>query len=159
VPQVDPADAAARRFLAYHEQMRQMSAQDLAQELTRLNAQVAATASAASPALVLELAAVLGQARSVGANGGDLGRAIALLDPLIKSSAPELKPWQPLARLLQARYIEQRKAEDLAERNAVQLREAQKNVQQLNEKLEALKAIERSLNARPVGAPASTPAK
>jgi hypothetical protein len=156
-PEVDPTDAATRRFLGFHEYIRQMPAPELAQEISRLSGQVQATATAASPAVVLELALALSQQH----NGSDLGRAIALLDPISRSSAAELRPWQPLARLLQARVVEQRRLEEQVDRQGAQLRDAQRNVQQLNEKLEALKAIERSLNARPpqAPAPASMPSK
>jgi hypothetical protein len=151
-PQPDPADAVARRLLAYHEQLRQFSPPELAQDITRLNAMIAANTSAASPSMVLELALAL----SVTRNPGDLARAVTLLDPLVRSTAPELAPWQPLARLLMGRLADQRRLEDQLERQSAQLRDAQRNLLQTNEKLEALKAIERSLNARPAGA-ASTP--
>jgi len=152
-PQVDPADAVARRLLAYHEQLRQMSPAELGQELTRMNALVAANAQSASPSVVLELSLALAQSR----NNGDLARAAALLDPIVKSSNPDLAPWQPLARLLSARFIEQRKLEEQLERTNVQLREVQRNLTQTNDKLEALKAIERSLTARPPSAPVKPP--
>jgi len=154
VPQVDPADAAARRLLAYHEQLRQFTPAELAQEVTRLNAMISANASAVSPSMVLELALALAQTR----NNGDLARAVTVLDPLVRSSAPELAPWQPLARLLMARLADQRRLEEQLERQSAQLRDAQRNLQQTTEKLEALKAIERSLNARPGGTPSAAPA-
>lgn len=155
-PPPDPADLAARRLLAYHEQLRQMSPPDLASEISRLNGVVSATATAAPADAVLELALALAQQR----NGGDLSRAIALLEPITKSSAPELAPWQPMARLLLARVVEQRRLEDQLAREIAQRREQQRTLQQLNEKLEALKAIERSMTTRPPGsgtAPSGTP--
>jgi hypothetical protein len=148
VPPPDPADVAAKRLLAYHEQLRQMSATDLANEITRLGAVVSATATAAPADAVLELSLALAQQH----NPGDLARAVALLEPISKSSAPELGPWQPLARLLLGRVLEQRRLEDLLAREATQRREQQRSLQQLNEKLEALKAIERSMTTRPSGA-------
>ena len=156
IQQPDPADAAARRFLAYHEQIRQMSPNDLGSEINRLNGVVSATATAAPADTVLELALALSQQH----NGGDVARAIALLEPLTRSSAPELQPWQGLARLLLARVSEQRRLEDLLEKQNQQRREQQRSLQQLNEKLEALKAIERSMTTRPAGAsvaPVSSP--
>lgn len=152
-PQVDPADAAARRLLAYHEQLRQMSPAELGQELTRMNALVAANAQSASPSVVLELSLALAQSR----NNGDLARAAVLLDPIVKSTNPDLAPWQPLARLLSARFVEQRKLENELERQGAQLRDAQRNLTQTNDKLEALKNIERSLTARPPSAPVKPP--
>jgi DNA repair exonuclease SbcCD ATPase subunit len=144
----------ARKLLAYHEQLRQWSPAELGQEVTRLNAFVAANASSASPSLVMELSLALAYTR----NNGDLARAVVLLDPIVKSIQPELQPWQPMARLLQARFAEQRRLEEQVERLNAQLRESQRNLQQTNDKLEALKAIERSLTPRPPSAPAPLPA-
>ncbi|MBC7955050.1 MAG: hypothetical protein H7Y33_04150, partial [Cytophagales bacterium] len=124
---------------------------DLANEVTRLSGVVSATATAAPADTVLELSLALAQQR----NPGDLARAVALLEPISKSSAPELAPWQPLARLLLGRVVEQRRLEDQLTREATQRREQQRSLQQLSEKLEALKAIERSMTARPPGANAS----
>jgi hypothetical protein len=148
-PPVDPADAAARRLLAYHDQLRQLSSGELSQEVTRINATIAANAQAASPAQVLELALALVQNRA----SADVNRALSVLDPLVRSTAPELAPWQPLARLLMARLSDQRRMEELLERQTNTLRETQRNLLQTSEKLEALKAIERSLNAKPGKAP------
>jgi hypothetical protein len=139
---VDLADAAARRLLAYQEQLRQLPAGELGAELTRQNAALAASGNA--PAVALELSLVLAQTR----NPADTQRALALLDPIARTPTLEQQPWQGLARLLLVRLVEQRRLEEQLERQAGQLRESQRNVQQLNEKLEALKAIERSLNSR-----------
>ncbi|MBX3620211.1 MAG: hypothetical protein KF891_09540 [Rhizobacter sp.] len=155
-PAPEPGDVAARRLLAYHEQIRQLSPPDLANEVNRLGAVVSATATAAPADAVLELALALAQQH----NPGDLARAVALLEPITKSSAPELAPWQPLARLLLGRVTEQRRLEDQLAREVAQRREQQRTLQQLNEKLEALKAIERSMTARPpvvAPAPAGAP--
>ena len=145
----DFADAAARRLLAYQEQLRQLPAGELGAELTRQNAALAASGNA--PAVALELSLVLAQTR----NPADTQRALALLDPIARTPTPEQQPWQGLARLLLVRLVEQRRLEEQLERQAGQLRESQRNVQQLNEKLEALKAIERSLNSRAVPPAAS----
>lgn len=146
-PRPDPADVAARRLLAYHEQLRQMPVSDLANEITRLNGVVSVTPTAAPADVVLELSLALAQQR----NPGDLARAVVLLEPITKSSAPELAPWQPLARLLLGRVAEQRRLEDQLAREVTQRRDQQRTLQQLNEKLEALKAIERSMTTRPPG--------
>lgn len=152
-PRTELADAAARRLLAYQDQLRQLPAGELGAELTRQNAALAASGNA--PAVALELALVLVQTR----NPADTQRALGLLEPIARNPAPEQQPWQGLARLLLARVAEQRRLEDQLERQAGQLRESQRNVQQLNEKLEALKAIERSLNNRaaPPAASAAQP--
>ncbi|MET0381986.1 MAG: hypothetical protein ABW032_01045, partial [Burkholderiaceae bacterium] len=89
---------------------------------------------------------------------GDVARAQVLLDQVLRNNAPQADPWRALARLLAYRLGEQRRAEDLADRVAQQLRDTQRDSQrkldQVNDKLEALKAIERSLNTRPGSAPA-----
>lgn len=116
----------------------------------------------AGGAVLLEQALVLAQSR----NPADTARALAMLEPLARSPSPEQQPWAPLARLLIGRIGEQRRLEEQLERQAGQLRDSQKTVQQLNEKLEALKAIERSLTQRaappppapPPSAPAAAPA-
>lgn len=134
----EPTDAAARHVLAYFERVRVMPPAELHKELTRL------AETPTTPAAVMEQAIALGFTR--GPN--DIQRALALLDALLKSTAPDVTPWHPLARLLQSRYQEQRRVEDLLDRQNQRLLEAQRRLDQLNEKLEALKAIERSLAPR-----------
>jgi hypothetical protein len=140
---LEATDEAARHVLAFHDRLRALSAAELAQELARLNA------APGGPATTMETALALGQTR----NNGDLGRGLALLDSLLRINTPEVLPWQPMARLIAARYTEQRRLEEQLERLNGQLRDSQRDSQrkidQLNEKLEALKAIERSLTVRP----------
>lgn len=150
-PQAPPpqADAAVRDLLAFHDRTRQLAPQDLAAELARLND------APPGPRTTLQLALLLGQTRS----NGDTARALMLLEPLLRSTAPEAAPWQPLARLLASRFAEQRRLEEQIERQNQQARDNQRKLDQLNEKLEALKAIERSLTTRPpAGGAASAPA-
>jgi hypothetical protein len=144
---VKPEDQIARRLLAYHEQVRLMAPADLAGEITRLNAALAAVEAASPPDILLDLSLALAQQH----NPGDLARAAGLLDPLTQAATPELLPWQPLARLLAGRIAEQRRLDDQVERQSAQLRDTQRNMQQLTEKLEALKAIERSMIKHPAG--------
>lgn len=138
-----PEDLAARRLLAWHERLRTLPAAELAREQARLQ-------NPAGPAEVLELALLLGQVRAP----GDLQRALALLDPLVRDNG---SPLAPLARLLQSRLAEQRRLEDLAERQAQQIRDQQRRIEQLGQQIEQLRAIERSLGSRPPPA-ASAPA-
>ena len=78
-----------------------------------------------------------------------------LLDPLLRDD-PAHAAHSALARLLHARLTEQRRLEEQTERQAQQLREQQRRLDQLNQQLDALRAIERSLGSRPA-APASAP--
>ncbi|CAN5788616.1 hypothetical protein BH11PSE8_BH11PSE8_08010 [soil metagenome] len=146
VPEVSPADTAARNFFAYFDRARQMAPSELGREFQRLDPPTNAAA-------VLEMATALGQTR----NPSDTVRALGLLEPLLKSTDPQMAPYQPLARLLAARYNEQRRLEDHIERQNQQLKDSQRKQEQLQQQLEALKAIERSLTARRSAA-ASAPA-
>lgn len=143
-PSAEPTlETAARAFYSYFDRIRQMQPAELAREFVRLD-------QPSNPGSVLELALALGQTR----NPNDTVRALATLDPLLRSTDPQLAPWRPLARLLALRYNEQRRLEEQIERQNQQLRDAQRRQEQLAQQLEALKAIERSLVNRP--APAST---
>lgn len=149
---VNAADQAARRLLAYHERLRQMSPTDVAAEVSRLNAVVSA-ADPASPDDVLALALALVQEH----NAGDLARASSLLEPLAQDASPTPEPWQPLARLLLGRVSEQRRLEEQLDKMTAQRRDTQRAIQQLTEKLEALKAIERSMTGHPAAASPPVP--
>ena len=144
-----PADASepALRVLAYSDRVRTMSAAELSQEVTRLN-------HAAAPADQLQLALVLSQLRQL----PELIRAQEQLTRLLANTSPEAQALHPLARLLAARYGEQRRLEDLLERQNQQTREIQRRLEQTNERLEALKAIERSLTSRSPAPAAAPPA-
>ncbi len=139
-----PSDLASRRALADHEQLRNLPPNELAQEIVRLSALPPA------PDTSIDLAMALLLTR----NGGEQNRAIGLIEPLAKGAKPESEPWQPIARLLLARLQELRRLEDLLDRRNQELRDSQRDVKQLNEKLEALKAIERSLAPRPTSSAA-----
>ena len=140
-----PSDLASRHALAVHEQLRGLPPHELAQEIARLSALPPA------PDTSIELAMALLLTR----NGGEQNRAMALVEPLAKGATAESEAWQPIARLLLARLLELRRLEDLLDRRNQELRDSQRDVKQLSEKLEALKAIERSLAPRPTssGAP------
>jgi hypothetical protein len=144
-----PSDQAARRLLAYHEQLLGKSPEDLLAEVARLDAQTAG--AAASPDQALDLALVL----SMEHNPGDLARAADLVEPIANGTSPDLQPWLPIARLLAGAIAEQRRLEEQLATQAAHNRETQHTIQQLTEKLEALKAIERSMTARVAPSPAN----
>lgn len=78
----------------------------------------------------------------------DTARALGLLQRVAASSAPEAIELRPLARLLAGRLHEARRLEDQTDRLAQQLRESQRRIDVLNDRLEAMRAIERSLTPR-----------
>lgn len=79
----------------------------------------------------------------------DLGKALGLLDGILKSSDPAALPFHPLARLLADNYLERTKLEGQQEKQGLQLKESQRKVVELQEKLDSLADIERTLTPRP----------
>ena len=145
IPSVPPADAvplpdkdAVVRVLAYFDRIRNQSAAELSQEVARLG-------NPYVPANQLQLALTLGQLRQT----PELVRAQELLTRLLANPDAEAQVLHPLARLLAARFGEQRRYEDLLDKQTQQTREVQRRLDQTHERLEALKAIERSLTSRP----------
>ncbi|HET7834514.1 MAG TPA: hypothetical protein VFL43_01795 [Variovorax sp.] len=131
-------------MLAYADKVRPLGAPELAAELNRLGDLVE------TPAVQMQMAIVLAQTRVP----ADLGRASGLLQRVISNPSADALPLQPLARTLAARYAEQRKVEDDRDKLAQQLRDSQRRIDQLNDRIEALRAIERSFS-RPNPAPAA----
>ncbi len=155
-PEPDPtalADAATRQVLAAHERLRQLSAAELAREYLAAAERPLAPGPDAAAAMERALLLVLVNRPQA----GDLARATALLEPHAKTPGP----WRPVAQLLLARVQEQRRLEEQIDKQGQQLREQQRRIEQLASQLEALKAIERSLNnprpATPAPAPRSAP--
>ena len=147
-----PAPEAVARVLNYFERVRTMPTVELNQELARL----AAPGEANLPASQVQLSLVLSQLRQL----PELIKAQELLARVLANAGPDAQPLHPLARLLAFRYGEQRRLEDQLEKERQQTREVQRKLDQTNERLEALKAIERSLTTRPPPppAPAQVPA-
>ena len=148
-PPREAQDLAARHLVATQDRLGALNTADLTAEASR-NADPANVEAVMDQALAL----------SMTHNPGDLGRAQGLLDLVLRNNTPQADAWRGLARVLAFRLGDQKRAEDNAERSAQQLRDAQRDAQrkldQANDKLEALKAIERSLNTRQAP-PASAP--
>jgi len=94
------------------------------------------------PYLRLRQAIRLGQAKPP-----ELPRALNLLEGVMNSDHPAAAGLAPLAHLLHDQYGERLRLEQ-------RLREAQRHGDELQQKIDALSAIERSLPARPRSAPA-----
>lgn len=156
-PPVDPltpADHAARQLLAWDETRRVMTEEQRRQEQARLEQGLPA------PASTLELALLLAEG-----NEAERARSLVLLQSLAGEAVPE--PWRRLALLLlpawQKADTEQRSLHERLEQQGQQLKESQKKneqlndrIGQLNQKLEALKAIELSIPNRPASPDAPT---
>ena len=139
-----PAKDLLRDTLAYADRALDASATTLAREMARLS-----VPDDTKPARHLRLALLLTQTRQP----ADTARALGLVQrTLADANAQDL---HPLARLLEARLTHQRRLEEQLERQGQQLREAQRRNVQLSERLEAVRAIERSLQTRPAPAAAS----
>ena len=141
----------AAAMLVYAEKLRPLGNQELAAEISRLGD------PGDTPFTQMQLALALAQTRVP----ADLARALGLLQRVIGNSSPDAQPLHPLARALASRYAEQRRVEDDRDRQAQLARDAQRRIDQLNDRLEALRAIERSFtrpNNGQAPAPAATPA-
>ncbi len=147
-----PSDAIpVLQVLAQTDRTLRMAPAELAKEIARLGE--AEDASVETPLL---LATALAQTRQP----VDTARALGLVQRVMSNTTAAAQALHPLARLMESRLLQQRRLEDQLERQGQQLREAQRRNDQLNERLEAVRAIERSLTTRPAplpAAPASPP--
>lgn len=132
---------AVVRMLAYADRVRLMPPAELGQEVSRL-------ANPSTPLEQLQLALALSQLHQL----PELIRAQELLARVLGNTGAQTL--HPLARLLAARYGEQRRLEEQLDRQSQQTRDVQRRLDQTNERLEALKAIERSLTSRPASSAA-----
>ena len=136
VPRFD--GAGPEPVLNYYQALTRMTATELLRERAAL------TALPANSNTQVRAAMVLGLMRGP----QDLSKAIALLDGVMKSTDPNSISLQPLARLLADNYLERQKLEAQGERLAVQSRENQRRAAELQEKIDRLTEIERSLPSR-----------
>ncbi|CAN7379041.1 MULTISPECIES: hypothetical protein [unclassified Acidovorax] len=145
-----PAPSPVLQVLAQTDLTLRMGPAELAREISRLSD--AEEASAETPLL---LATALAQTRQA----VDTARALGLVQRVLANQSAASQALHPLARLMEARLLNLRRLEDQLDRQTQQLRDAQRRNDQLNERLEAVRAIERSLTTRPPvpAAPASSP--
>lgn len=134
--------------LAHADRARSLSPAELAQEIARVG-------DGGDTGLgIMQASVLLAQARGP----ANTARSQMLLQRLLGRSDAQSRTLHPLARLLAAHLSESRRADEHNERQAQLLRETQRRAEQLSERLEAVRAIERSLPSRP-GAGASAPAR
>jgi hypothetical protein len=132
---------ALETVLNYADKIRTLPGSDIAREIGRLSPLAEQAGPEIQPLYQLQLALALAQTR----NTLDLVRAIGLTQRVQEVRSPLTLALQPLARLLQQRYSEQRRAEELNDRLGLLLRDTQRRLDSAHDRLEALKAIERSL--------------
>lgn len=144
LPQVNPRserhDApGAVPALAYYQMQGRLNAAELVKERSALAAQPA------TPNVQIRQAMLLGHPRS----GQELARALVLLEGLLKLTDPSAVELQPLTRLLADQYTERLRLESQLDRQGGQLKESQRKAQELQEKLDSLADIERTLTPPP----------
>ena len=130
-------------LLSYHQQLRKMTQGDMLKELSGLGLQQR------SPRVAIQMGMVLMLTRG----SGDLARAQALLDSVATATETEAQPFKALAQLLSSNCAETRRLAEHADKLASQQKDSQRRIDQLNEMLEGLKTIERTLPARPAVGP------
>lgn len=141
-PATDPAVLVTLLREAY--QFRLLSASQLAAETERLGLQAPTAENR------LRWALALAQTLQI----QDTQRALGLIQTVLESPDEPSVALRPLAHLLGHLLREQQRLDLQNERLSQQLRESQRRVEQLSDRIEAMRAIERSLN-RP--APLSVP--
>lgn len=125
--------------LAYYQSLPRLGSAELARERTTL------AGLAPTPNIQIRQAMLFGHPRA----GGDAARALSLVDGLLKSSDPAAVELQPLARLLADHYAERLRLDGQLERQGGQLKESQRKAQELQDKLDSLADIERTLKSQP----------
>ena len=148
-PPPPPEADALKDALVYAAELRTRSPAELAREATTLAALPVEPGGAMQ---AMRRALVLSQGRTP----AELLQASTQLDIVNASTEPQAEPLKPLAALLGARIAEQRRLLDNVDKLNQQLRDSQRRTDQLNEKLEALKAIEQTLPVKPLTPPAGT---
>lgn len=123
--------------LAYYQMLGRLSAADLAKERSML------ASLPGSPNTQIRQAMVIAHPRGA----QETAKAMAMLEALLKSGDTQAIELQPVARLLMDHYAERLRLESQIERQGGQLKDSQRRVQELQEKLDGLADIERTLRA------------
>ena len=144
VVQAPPPPDEVGPLLRYHQSLRRMTQGELLKELSGLSLQQR------SPRVVMQMGMVLMLTRG----GGDLARAQGLFDSVAISNDSEAGVFKPLALVLSSNCAEARRLADQVDRLAGQQRDNLRRIDQLNDMVEGLKTIERTLPARPAASAA-----
>jgi len=132
-------DTTPEAALVYYQGLSRMTPAELGRERMVL------TAVPQTPFTQVRMAMLLGHPRVQ----QDLGKALSLLDSVLKSSEPAAIAFHPLAREIADNYLERTKLEAQLEKQGLQLKESQRKATELQEKLDSLADIERTLTPRP----------
>lgn len=132
-------DAGALPALAYYQMLQRMTPAQINRERLVL------AALPSTPNTQVRTAMVLGHPRGQ----QDLTKALALLEGVLKSTDPAALGLHPLARLLADNFAERQKLETQLEKQGQQLKESQRKAVELQEKIDSLAEIERTLPQRP----------
>lgn len=124
--------------LNYYQALTRMSNAELARERTAL------AALPGSAYTQVRTAMLLGLTRGP----HDLGRAIVLLESVLKANDAAALALHPLARLLAENYTERQKLDAQGERLSAQAQDSQRRANELQEKIDRLTEIERTLPLR-----------
>eukprot|EP01037_Dinobryon_pediforme_P002837 gene2837-2880_t len=133
-------NAPVALLLAQTDRVLKLPPAELAREIARLSEAEDATAD--TPLL---LATALAQTRQA----VDTARALGLVQRVLGNTGAAAQPLHPLARLLEARLLQQRRLEDQLDRQAQQLRDSQRRNDQLSERLEAPEHAPSTATLRP----------
>lgn len=125
------------KFFSYYQSLRERPPRELRAQLARLDAQSWTVWTALKKTAILSLLP----------GSDEVARTQALLDSLLYSSDPQVVELKPLLQLLSANFAERKRLIDQVESLHQHIREGQRRITQLNQMLEGLKAIERSLPA------------
>jgi len=125
--------------LSYYQLLSRMTLAELGRERMVL------AALPRSPNTQLRLAMLFGYPRAQ----QDMSRAMSQLDLVLKSNDPAALALHPLARILADNYAERQKMDAHLERQGQQLKESQRKAVELQEKIDGLADIERTLPQRP----------
>lgn len=125
--------------LNYYQTLQRMTPAQISRERAQLTALPPTSANQVRMAMVLGLAH--GQQ--------ELTKALSLLDGVLKSTELDAVSLHPLARLLAENYGERQKLEAQVDKQEQQLKESRRKAAELQEKIDELADIERTLPQRP----------
>lgn len=136
-------DGSPEAALGYYQSLARMTPAELGRERTVL------VALPQTPWTQIRLALLVGHPRVQ----QDLPKGLSLLDSILKSPDQQASTFHPLARQIADNYLERIKLENQLERQAQQLnqqlKDSQRKAAELQEKLDSLAEIERTLTPRP----------